>query len=238
MQTFRGGTAAELIPFRLDDGEDLVPTLARTAEELNLGSAALVMGSGTLSIARLAAAGAAGPGLPGIIAERRGPLPIVAMQGWILADQPEVQLILAQGAGLIAGRAMPGCLIERGGEGLLLRLGNLRLGRLTHPESGEASLASSAALPEMPRVTLQGHAVDPRALLKVPPQLMQRHRLLPVALTGDTLVVATADPHNLFALSDLRQATGLRIQWLETPADALDAAIDEVLRWTQGPSGP
>ena len=43
MKTFRGGTPAELIPFRLDDGEDLVPTLARTAEELNLGTAAVVI---------------------------------------------------------------------------------------------------------------------------------------------------------------------------------------------------
>ena len=36
MKTFRGGTAAELIPFRLDDGEDLVATLARAAQEMNL----------------------------------------------------------------------------------------------------------------------------------------------------------------------------------------------------------
>src|SRR5437867_2005388 len=53
MQFFRGGTSAELIPFHLEKGEDLIPTLARIAEELHIGTAAIVLGSGALSVARL-----------------------------------------------------------------------------------------------------------------------------------------------------------------------------------------
>jgi predicted DNA-binding protein with PD1-like motif len=231
VKAFRGGTAAELIPFRLDDGEDLVRSVARIAGELNLGAAALVMGSGTLGATRLMAAGALGPAPLGVVGEYQGPLPIVAMQGWILAGQPELQLTLSRGAELIAGRAMTGCRVQGGVEALLLRLGNLRLARVPDPQTGAWMLAADEIPSGLPRLELQGQAVDPQAILKVPAELLRRHRVLPIALSGDTLLVATADPHDLLASSDLRQATGLRIQWVETPAPALETAVDSALRW-------
>ena len=106
MNVFRGGTAAELIPFHLDDGEDLVETLARMAEELNLGVTALAMGSGALASACLVTAVAPGPVPLGVVAEYQGPLPIVTLQGWILAGQPEVQLTLSRGGTLIAAQCL------------------------------------------------------------------------------------------------------------------------------------
>src|SRR4051794_25072842 len=129
MPYFRGGTAAELIPFRLDEGEDLVPAVARMAEELNLGSAAMMLVSGVLSVARLLPAGTAGPEPLGVIVEHQGPLAVVSLQGWILANQPELHVTLSRGAAIIAGRATQGCLVQGGLEGLLLRLGNVRLSR-------------------------------------------------------------------------------------------------------------
>lgn len=231
MKTFRGGTAAELIPFRLDDGEDLVLTLARMAEELNLGSATLAMGSGALAAARLVAAGAAGPSPLGVIAEHQGPLAIVSMHGWILANQPEIHLTLSRGAELIAGRAVAGCLVRGSVEGLLLRLGNVRLGRVSDPQTGLWQLATAAAPRELPRLELHGQPIDPQALLKVPHNLLQRHRVLPLAVSGDTLIVATSNPGDVFAQEDLRQATGMRIQWVDTPRDALDTALDHVSDW-------
>jgi predicted DNA-binding protein with PD1-like motif len=233
VKTFRGGTAAELIPFRLDDGEDLVPTLARAAEELNMGSAALVMGLGALAVARLVAAGAAGPVPLGIITQHQGPLAVVSLQGWVLANQPEVQLTLSRGAELIAGRAVEGCLVHGSVEGLLLRLGNLRLSRVTDPQTGAWSLATGAAPQQAPRIELQGQTIDPQAVLKVPAHLLQRHRLLPIAISGDTLLVAAATPRDLLAHDELRVATGMRIQWVDTPRDALEAALQHVLRWLQ-----
>src|SRR5438045_9123481 len=98
MQSFRGGTAAELIPFHLAEGEDLVRTLTRMAEELNLGTAAVAMGSGALSVARMLAAGASGPAPLGVIIEHEGPLAVISLQGWILANQPELHLTLSRGA--------------------------------------------------------------------------------------------------------------------------------------------
>jgi predicted DNA-binding protein with PD1-like motif len=233
MPYFRGGTAAELIPFRLDEGEDLVPALARMAEELNLGSAAVVSGSGALTVARLLPAGTAGPEPLAVIAEHEGPLAVVAMQGWVLANQPELHLTLSRGAAVIAGRATQGCLVQSGVEGLLLRLGNVRLSRVADPQTGAWSLSTTARPPELPALTFQGRPIDFHAVLKVPCALLDRYTVLPIAITGDTLLVATADPRNLFAQDDLRLATGLRIQWVETPRQALEAALQEVLRHLQ-----
>jgi predicted DNA-binding protein with PD1-like motif len=231
VKTFRGGTAAELIPFRLDDGEDVVAALVRAAEEMNLGSAIVVMGTGALSVARLVGAGTVGPAPLGVIVEHQGPLAVISMQGWLLSGQPELQLTLSRGAELVAGRAVAGCLALGTVEGLLLRLGNLRLARVSDPATGAWSLGTAAAPQGLPRIQLQGQTIDPHALLRVPPELIQRHRVLPLAISGDTLIVATADSHNLLAMSDLRQATGMSIQWAETPKEAVEAAINEVLRW-------
>jgi predicted DNA-binding protein with PD1-like motif len=230
MKTFRGGTAAELIPFRLDDGEDLVQTFVRMAKELNLGSAVAVMGSGALSIVRLVPVGSVGPNPLGIITEHEGPASLISMHGWVLANQPELHLVLSHRAGLIAGRAMVGCRVHGHLEGLLLRLGNLRLTRVTDPQSGDWSLAAGARPEELPKLQLQGQAIDLQAVLKVPLQLLTRHRVLPIAISGDTLIVATANPHNVFAQDELRLATGMRIQWVNTPNDALEAALQEVLK--------
>jgi predicted DNA-binding protein with PD1-like motif len=230
VKTFRGGTAAELIPFSLDEGEDLVPALARAAEELNLGTAAVAMGSGALSVARLLPAGTAGPGSLGIVTEHEGPLALVSMQGWVLANQPELHLVLSHRAGLMAGRAVAGCRVHGHVEGLLLRLGNLRLARVSDPQSGAWSLTTGARPQDLPRLQLQGQPIDLQAVLKVPLQLLTRHRVLPIAISGDTLIVATANPHNVFAQDDLRLATGMRIQWVDTPKDALEAALQEMLK--------
>ena len=65
------------------------------------------------------------------------------------------------------------------------------------------------------------------------PTRIERYTVLPIAIIGDTLLVATADPRNLFAQDDLRLATGLRVQWVDTPRQALEAALQEVLRYLQ-----
>ena len=231
MKTFRGGTAAELIPFRLDDGEDLVATFSQMADDSNMGTTALTLGSGALAVARLVAPGTSGPAPMGVISEHQGPLPIVSMQGWVLANQPEIHLTLSRGAELIAGRAVSGCLVRGTVEGLLLRLGNLRLGRVSDPQTGHWQLSTASAARDLPLLELHGQPIDPQALLKVPHQLLQRHRVLPIATSGDTLLVATSSPGDLFAQEDLRQATGMRIQWVDTPRDALDAALDRVTDW-------
>ena len=190
MQFFRGGTAAELIPFHLADGEDLVPTLARMAEDLNLGTAVVAMGSGALSVARMLAAGTSGPAPLGVIVEHEGPLAVISLQGWILPNQPELHLTLSRGAAVIAGRATQGCLVQGGVEGLLLRLGNVRLSRVADPQSGEWSLSTAARSTELPAITLQGRPVDFHAVLKVPRALLDPNVLVDGVVVSNVTIPA------------------------------------------------
>jgi type IV pilus assembly protein PilB len=76
---------------------------------------------------------------------------------------------------------------------------------------------------------LLGRPVDPNAIAAIPRALIQKHGCLPVAKTADTLVVAMTDPNNPFAIDDLRQACGLRIQTVAVPARDLMPALQQLL---------
>lgn len=225
MQYFRGGTAAELIPVRLDAGDDVVASLAGLARELNLGAALVTSGVGTLE--RLRLAGIATMGYPPAdhIIEKQGALQVVSMQGLLLEERVDVQLCVLRRAELFAGKAADGCTVLHSLECVLLRLGGMGLSRVPHPVSGVPQLQATGAPPATARVTLQGHPVDPGAVALVPPELLRRYNAVPIARTGNTLIVALPDPNDLLAREDLRRAANLQIQPVATPLPALRQAL-------------
>jgi Type II secretion system (T2SS), protein E, N-terminal domain len=58
----------------------------------------------------------------------------------------------------------------------------------------------------------QGVRVDPGAMAVVPRAVCARHRILPVARTGDRLVIAMADPRDADAVYDVVLTTGLDVE--------------------------
>jgi type IV pilus assembly protein PilB len=60
-------------------------------------------------------------------------------------------------------------------------------------------------------VELAVHPVDRAAVALVPAPLCRRHRVLPIAVSGQTLTLAMVDPDDVFALDDVRAASGMRI---------------------------
>jgi len=71
--------------------------------------------------------------------------------------------------------------------------------------------------------------VDERTALLVPAALAERHRILPLARDGDTLVVACADPTDVVALDDVRLASGARrVRVLVATPTVLTGAIRQV----------
>jgi general secretion pathway protein E/type IV pilus assembly protein PilB len=54
--------------------------------------------------------------------------------------------------------------------------------------------------------------VDPETLRSVPVKLVHRHTLMPLSRHNGTLVVATSDPFNVYALDELQTLTGLVVQ--------------------------
>jgi len=61
-------------------------------------------------------------------------------------------------------------------------------------------------------VDLTNTQIDPAALAGVPQKLVYRKNLMPLSRENGTLVVATADPFDTYALDELQTITGLQIQ--------------------------
>jgi predicted DNA-binding protein with PD1-like motif len=228
MQYFRGGTAAELIPVRLDAGEDVVSSLARLARELSLGSATVASGTGTLERVRLAGIATMGHPPTDYVVEKQGALQVVAMQGILLGETVDVQLTVLRRTELFAGKAADGCVVLHSLECVLLRLGGIGLARVPHPTTGVPQLQATQAPAASAPVTLQGHPVDLAAVALVPVELLRRYHAVPIARTGNTLVVALPDPNNLLAREDLRRATQLQIQPTAAPLPDLRRALAQL----------
>ena len=75
----------------------------------------------------------------------------------------------------------------------------------------------------VPSINLAEWEVTSDVIALVPAELAKRHQLVPVSRTGATLIVAMADPSNIYAIDDLKFRTGLNID----VAVASEVAIDE-----------
>lgn len=83
----------------------------------------------------------------------------------------------------------------------------------------------------LPVVEVVGRAVPAEVLGLVPEGVLRRRRVLPVALAGGALVVATADPLDAAALEEVARASGLGVR----AALAAERDIEEALSRHLGP---
>jgi type IV pilus assembly protein PilB len=74
-------------------------------------------------------------------------------------------------------------------------------------------------------VDLSDYTVDPSAASLIPESVARRYHALPIGWEDGKLVVAMADPSNLFALDDIRTITGLDIQPVVSTAGDIEATI-------------
>ncbi|GIG29136.1 GspE/PulE family protein [Cellulomonas marina] len=79
-------------------------------------------------------------------------------------------------------------------------------------------------------VDLDGYPVDRTAVTLVPAALCRRYTVLPVALDGLSLVLATADPGNVLAVDDVRAVSGRPVVTVVATHDDLVRAIDRFCR--------
>jgi type IV pilus assembly protein PilB len=90
--------------------------------------------------------------------------------------------------------------------------------------------SARAAQAGLPFVELVEYPIDRNAVAMVPAALCRRHDLLPVALNGDEITVAMANPGDVFALDDVRAATRMRVNAVVAERKDLRTAIDRFLR--------
>ncbi|MFM7808006.1 MAG: GspE/PulE family protein, partial [Planctomycetota bacterium] len=68
---------------------------------------------------------------------------------------------------------------------------------------------------------------DPSVLRAVPESMRREHRIVPLCRDGDVLVVATADPQNDHVRELAQRESGLRVRFVASPEDRLDAMLSE-----------
>jgi type IV pilus assembly protein PilB len=90
--------------------------------------------------------------------------------------------------------------------------------------------SARAAQAGLPFVELVDYPIDRAAVVLVPAALCRRHELLPIALSGDSLTIAMANPGDVFALDDVRAATRLRINPVVVEPGDLRSAMNRFLR--------
>ncbi len=75
-------------------------------------------------------------------------------------------------------------------------------------------------------VDIGSYDIDPSASILLSADLMKKYLVLPVKVQDDELVVAMADPANIFAIDDLRIVTGKEIRPVVAVESELTQAID------------
>jgi len=90
-----------------------------------------------------------------------------------------------------------------------------------------ATLASQLGLTF---VDLSDYPVDPAAVGLVSDGLSRRYLALPIGWDDNRLIVAMADPSNVFAIDDIRHVTGREVQAVVATRASIQAAIDKYHR--------
>jgi type IV pilus assembly protein PilB len=78
----------------------------------------------------------------------------------------------------------------------------------------------------VPSINLEDFSIEPEVLALIPEEVATKHNVVPVNRAGSTLILATADPSNIFALDDIKFLTGYNIQPVVASEDAIRAAIE------------
>src|ERR1051325_10832014 len=75
----------------------------------------------------------------------------------------------------------------------------------------------------VPSINLSDFEIDPDVLKLIPKDVAKKHLCIPINRAGASLIVAMADPSNIFAIDDLKFLTGYNIEVVV----AAEAAIEE-----------
>jgi len=95
----------------------------------------------------------------------------------------------------------------------------------------EVQLASArAAQAELPFVELVDYPVQRNAVSLVPAVMCRRYQVIPIAVGGDMLTLAMADPGDVFAIDDVRAAARMQIRPVVAAPSDIRQAIDRYHR--------
>src|SRR5690554_1963986 len=105
------------------------------------------------------------------------------------------------------------------------RLG-YELTRLGYVEEGELTSFLSRHY-GVPSVNLSDIKIPENIIELIPREVCERHQCLPVNRSGSTLVIAMADPSNIYAIDDLKFMTGYNIEVVVASESSIESSINK-----------
>lgn len=79
----------------------------------------------------------------------------------------------------------------------------------------------------VPSINLPEFDVEPSVIETVPAEVAQKYQMIPINRAGATLIVAMADPSNIFAIDDIKFMTGYNVEVVVASEAAIKEAIDK-----------
>jgi type IV pilus assembly protein PilB len=77
----------------------------------------------------------------------------------------------------------------------------------------------------LPSINLADIEIDPLVLKLIPKEICEKHQVIPVKRNGATLIVAMADPSNIYAIDELKFLTQYNIDPVVTSEAAIEACL-------------
>lgn len=79
---------------------------------------------------------------------------------------------------------------------------------------------------KIPSINLEEFEIDPEILKLVSQEVCEKHTIIPVNRAGQTLIIATADPSNIFVADDIKFLTGYNVEMVVAPESQIKKAIE------------
>ena len=78
----------------------------------------------------------------------------------------------------------------------------------------------------IPSINLAEFEIEPEIIKLIPKDVASKHQVIPVNRSGNTLIIAMADPSNIFAIDDIKFLTGYNIEVVVASEAAIVEAIE------------
>jgi len=79
----------------------------------------------------------------------------------------------------------------------------------------------------VPSINLAEFEIGENVIKLVPSEVVQKYQLIPVNRAGSTLIIAMADPSNIFAIDDIKFMTGYNVEVVVAAEASIKIAIDK-----------
>jgi type IV pilus assembly protein PilB len=125
-------------------------------------------------------------------------------------------------ANLITEAQLEQAIAQQKLEGSRLGVILTKLGWVTEEDVGRCLGAQYG----IPYIDLDSQMISPEVIRLIPPTIVLKHLVIPVARVGTTLTMAMADPTNVFAVDDIKFMTSLKVEPIVATESAIRRAID------------